>query len=376
MLSVPKYIEKLAPYVPGKPIEETQREYQLKKVIKLASNENPLGPSPKAIQAIQTADLDLHRYPDSSGFALKQALAHAEHLNPQQIILGNGSNEIIDQIIRTYCVPGDAIATFEYSFIAYRICAQIHGVQTLEAPVDSQFAMDVDALVKLVSHHQNVKVVFIAHPNNPTGQYLRKGEFETLLQRLSRIRGGSVLIVIDHAYAEYVRAPDFSFPQQYLSSYPQLMILKTFSKVYGLAGLRVGVGYSSTEVITQVEKVRQPFNMNSLGLIAAEKALEDLEFVKKSQKINEQGLHFWESELEELEIPYWKSQGNFLLIDVAQGLGTSGLDLYQACLQKGLILRPLNNYGLKQALRITIGTPEENHWAVEKFKAVCQELRK
>ena len=376
MLSVPKYIEKLAPYVPGKPIEETQREYHLKKVIKLASNENPLGPSPRALHAIQNAGSDLHRYPDSSGFSLKQALAQSTQLMPQQIILGNGSNEIIDQIIRTYCVPGDAIATFEYSFIAYRICAQIHGVHTLEAPVGPEFSLDGEALVRLVSHHQNVKVVFIAHPNNPTGQYLKKDEFESLLQKLSKIRGGSVLIVVDHAYAEYVTAPDFPYPEPYLKSYPQLMILKTFSKIYGLAGLRVGVGFSSPEVITQVEKVRQPFNMNSLGLLAAEGALEDLEFVKRSQENNLKGMAFWESQLEELEIPHWKSQGNFILIDVSQGLGALGLDVYQRCLQKGLILRPLNNYGLKQALRITIGTPEENQWAVEKIAAVCKELRK
>ena len=230
MISVPNYIKKLAPYVPGKPIEETQREYQLKKVIKLASNENPLGPSPKALRAIQTLHTELNRYPDSSAFALKAALAKKEQLQIQQVILGNGSNEIIDQIIRTYCIPGDAIATFQYAFVAYRICAQIHGVSHFEAPVDAQFKMPVDGLVELVQKNESVKVVFIAQPNNPTGQYLNQADFERLLRELSVIRGGSVLIVIDHAYAEYVSAPDFASPHSYLSSYPQLMILKTFSK--------------------------------------------------------------------------------------------------------------------------------------------------
>ena len=376
MISVPNYIEKLAPYVPGKPIEETQREYQLKKVIKLASNENPLGPSPRAIRAIQSVHTELHRYPDSSAFSLKTALAKKEQVQSGQIILGNGSNEVIDQIIRTYCVPGDAIATYQYSFIAYRICAQIHGVHTLEAGVDAQLSMSVDELVDLVRKNERVKVVFVAQPNNPTGQYLKKLEFEKLLKDLSLIRGGSVLIVIDHAYAEYVSAPDFVNPQSYLSTYPQLMILKTFSKVYGLAGLRVGYGVASADIIVQMEKVRQPFNINSLGMLAAEQALEDFEFVQKSVKMNALGMKFWEEKLTELEISFWKSQGNFLLAQFSKELGVLGFDVYQKCLQQGLILRPVHNYGLPHALRITIGTAEENEWAVEKFAAVCKDLRK
>jgi histidinol-phosphate aminotransferase len=362
---VPDYIRTLVPYVPGKPIEETQREFKIKKVIKLASNENPLGPSPRAIKAMQSRLRDVHRYPDGGGYHLKQALS--EHLGvvPQSLILGNGSNEVIDHLIRTYCIPGDAIVTHQASFIAYKICAQVHGVRTLEASINSALKFDLDELVSLVKKDEKAKIVFLANPNNPTGTYLTTQELRGLTEALSRIRGGSVLLVLDYAYWEYVTAEDLPNALNLLKEYPNLIVLRTFSKVYGLAGMRIGYGVAAPEVISHLEKVRQPFNINSLALIAAQHALLDSVFVKKARQVNTKGMKFWEKQLNRIGIPFWSSQGNFILANVQEGLGKSGLEVHQACLKQGVIFRPVANYGLPHALRISIGTAEENEWAAE-----------
>jgi histidinol-phosphate aminotransferase len=360
VLQVPEYIRTLVPYVPGKPIEETQREYKIKKVIKLASNENPLGPSPKARKVIQSHLKNLHRYPDASGFRLKQALSHHLKIKPESIILGNGSNEVIDQIIRTYCIPGDAIATYQTAFVAYKICAQIHGVRTVEVPVDAELKWDPQALLDLVRKEERVKAVFIANPNNPTGTYTKTPELKAFLKELSQIRNGSVLAVLDYAYWEYVTAKDLPDPLPFLSEFSNLVILRTFSKIHGLAGLRVGYGIASPELISNLEKVRQPFNLNNLALAAAESALSDTVFIKKSKRMNQIGLQFWEKKLTQMNVPFWKSQGNFILIDVQKGFGKTGPEIQQQCLTQGVIFRPVANYGLPHALRITIGTPSEN----------------
>ncbi len=365
MFQVPDYIRSLVPYVPGKPIEETQREYKIKKVIKLASNENPLGPSVLAKKAIQSHLKTLHRYPDGAGFRLKNALSKSHKVSPESFIFGNGSNEVVELIIRTYCVPGDAIVTSQAAFIAYKISAQIHGVKTLEARLDSQLKFDVKEIVELVKKNEKARVVFIANPNNPTGTYLKSDELKSLLKALASIRNGSTLVVLDYAYWEYVTASDLPDPLELLKDYPQCIILRTFSKVYGLAGLRIGYGISKSEVISQMEKVRQPFNINSLALVAAEAALSDTTFVKKARQVNQRGIQFWEKQLMKMSVPFWKSQGNFILADVQAGFGQSGIEIYQACLKKGVIFRPIANYGLPQALRISIGTPDENERAAE-----------
>ncbi len=364
-LQVPDYIRSLVPYLPGKPIEETQREYKLKKVIKLASNENPLGPSPKAVVAIRKSLAQLHRYPDGSGFALKQALSAHQGVFSQNLILGNGSNEIIDLLIRTFCVAGDSIVIHRAAFVAYQLCAQIHGVSSVIAPIHEGLQCDLDALLQLVKENESAKLVFLANPNNPTGVYLSRRNLSRFFQEMAKIRDGSVLVVLDDAYGEYVTAEDCPNPKEFLKDYPHLVILKTFSKVYGLAGLRVGYGLASAEVIGLLEKVRQPFNLNSLALIGATAALGDDEFVQESLKVNQTGMMLWERKLTEMEVPFWKSQGNFLLIHAQEGFGLSGLDLYQKCLTQGVIFRPVANYGLPHALRISVGTPLENQRAIK-----------
>ena len=366
MFQVPDYIRTLVPYVPGKPIEETQREFRIKKVIKLASNENPLGASPKAKRAVAAHVAELHRYPDGSGYRLKQALremlasAPGATKKPTSIILGNGSNDVIDHLIRTFCIAGDSIVTSQAAFIAYKICAQIHGVKTLEAPLNKDLKANMQDLASLVRKNERVRVVFIANPNNPTGTYVTRAELKALIKDLATIRDGSVILVLDYAYWEYVTARDLPDPMELLQEYPNTVVLRTFSKVYGLAGLRVGYGIGSAELISHMEKVRQPFNINSLALVGAEAALKDKSFVARAKLLNTKGRSFWEKHLFQLGVPFWKSQGNFLLIDCNQGFGMSGVELNNICLPQGLILRPLANYGLPDLLRITVGTPEEN----------------
>lgn len=363
-LHAPEYIRALVPYVPGKPIEETQREYKIKKVIKLASNENPLGPSPRALKVMKNGTKELHRYPDAAAFHLKQGLSQYLSVPTNQIIVGNGSNEVIDMLVRTYCVPGDSIVTSKAAFIAYRICAQIHGVTTMEAPLDADLRSDLPAMVDLVRRYERVKMVFLANPNNPTGTYNTVEEVRAFLKEISQIRGGSVMVALDYAYWEYVTTKSIPDPMKLLKEFPNVMVLRTFSKVFGLAGLRVGYGVSHPEIIATVEKVRQPFNMNSLALVAATEALKDKAFIARSRAVNAAGLKLWEKALKEMGIPYWPSQGNFLLVDTSAGLGKRGGDVYEACLRRGVIFRPVANYGLMNALRISIGTPAENKVAI------------
>jgi histidinol-phosphate aminotransferase len=365
LLQVPDYIRTLIPYVPGKPIEETQREFKIKKVIKMASNENPLGPSPLAQKAVAAHLKELHRYPDGGGFRIKQALSKHLQVEPSSLILGNGSNEVIDQLVRTYCVVGDSIVTHQAAFIAYRLCAQIHGVKTLEVPLNAELKFNPVELIALVRKTEKARIVFIANPNNPTGTYLNTTELKSLVKELSTIRGGSVLVALDYAYWEYVTAADLPDASQFLEEYPNVIIMRTFSKVYGLAGLRLGYGIASSEVIADLEKVRQPFNMNSLALAGGEAALSDISFVKKSKALNVQGMKFWEKQLTAAGIPFWPSQGNFILANVAEGLGKTGMEVYQNSLRQGVIFRLVANYGLTHALRISVGTAVENERALE-----------
>jgi histidinol-phosphate aminotransferase len=370
---VAPYIQSLVPYVPGKPIEETQRELGLKKVVKLASNENPLGPSPRSIKRLARNARELHRYPDAAAYRLKQALAKHLGLDSTWISVGNGSNELIDLLVRAYCVPGDAIVTHQAAFVAYRISAQAHGVRTVESHVDPlTLTVDLGDLLGTLEKEPRAKMVFLANPNNPTGRYVGERALREFLQKASQIRNGKLLIVLDYAYWEYVTAGDLPSPESLLREFPQVVILRTFSKVYGLAGLRVGYACARPEILQSCEKIRMPFNLNSLALTAAEESLGDLAFVKKARKVNADGMKLWEKSLKAMEIPYLPSQGNFLLINTRLGLGKSGFEVFDACLKKGVIFRPVANYGLSDYLRISIGTAAENQFAIK----VLKELKK
>ncbi|MCC7440755.1 MAG: histidinol-phosphate transaminase [Bdellovibrionales bacterium] len=368
-LVVPDYIRSIIPYVPGKPIGETQRELGIRKVVKLASNENPLGPSPRAAAAVRKALKDLHRYPDASAYELKLAINRHLGIDPGRIVTGNGSNDVIDLLVRAFCQPGDAIVTSQAAFIAYRICAQIQGVRSLEAPLTPDMRFDLGAIAELVRRDPKARMVFVANPNNPTGTYSSREELRSFLKEMTQIRGGSVLTVLDYAYWEYVTAADLPDPAELLKEFPQVVVLRTFSKIYGLAGLRVGYGVAAPEVIATLDKIRQPFNLNVIALAAGAAALSDKAFVKRAREANIQGMAFWEKGLERLSVPYLPSQGNFLLADVRRGMGKRGSDVYVACLKKGAIFRPVANYGLDGWLRISIGTAAENRFALEVLTA-------
>jgi histidinol-phosphate aminotransferase len=361
---VQDYIRKLVPYVPGKPIEETQREFKLKRVIKLASNENPLGPSPKGKAAAARALKEIHRYPDASGYGLKNALSSHLSVQANEIVLGNGSNEIIDLLIRAYCIPGDTIVTSRAAFVAYKVCAQVHGVRALEAELTPDLRFDLPAMLKLLREDARARIVFIANPNNPTGTYVNGRELTNFLDEVSRVRGGECLVVLDSAYVDYVSAPDLPDSIALYRKYPNVVALRTFSKAYGLAGLRVGYGVASPELVGNLNKIRMPFNLNIPGLAAAEASLADRAFLKKVIAQNRRGMRFWEQSLTEMGVPFWPSQGNFLLADMQRGVGRSGSEVFQACLARGVIFRPVDNYGLPHALRISVGTDEENRMAV------------
>jgi len=362
---VPEYIQKLVPYAPGKPIEETQREFGLKKVVKLASNENPLGPSPRALRAAQRAGRELHRYPDGAAFRLKQALAKKLKVDFKELVIGAGSNENIDFLIRAYCRAGDRILQPRYSFVAYKICAQIHGVETVETPVSEvDFKVDIGQLIA-ASADPRVKILFLANPNNPTGTWLSEREVIQLIEGVRAKRGDSVLIVLDYAYWEYITDTQIPDPVTLLRKYPQnVVILRTFSKIYGLGGIRLGYSVSAPEIASVLEKVRQPFNGNSLALAAGEAALGDTAFVKKALSTNAEGLRLWEKTLAKWGVRFVPSQGNFLLVNARAGWGKSGPELFQEALKKGLILRPVANYGLPDWIRISVGTKSENQFAI------------
>ena len=367
---VPEYIRTLAPYVPGKPIEETQREFKLKHVVKLASNENPLGPSPKGVLAVRKAMKDMHRYPDASAYRLKNAIAQKEGLEPSQVLVGNGSEEVISLLIRTYTIPGDKIACPQASFIAYPICAQAHGVSTVRSGLLPGMRADLDDLLRVVKQDERVRMVFLANPNNPTGTYVPDFALRAFLKECAKVRGGTVLVVLDYAYWEYVTAKDLSDPLEMLRLFPNVVVTRTFSKIYGLAGLRTGYGLARSEIWEPILRIKMPFNLTIPALVAAEAALNDRGFVSRARKVNEQGMKFWMKALDRLEIPFFPSQGNFLLCDVKQGLGLSGPEVYQACLRKGVIFRPVANYGLPDHLRISIGTPEENRVGLKALASV------
>jgi histidinol-phosphate aminotransferase len=359
-IQFPRYIEQLKPYIAGKPIEETQREYGVKKVIKLASNENPLGPSPRAVLAMKKAMKELQLYPDASGFHLRVALSKLEGVGFDEVVLGNGSNEVIELLIRTFCVPGDFMVASDGVFAAYPISARIQGVDTLFTRMTQDFRFDLKAMLELIRNTPRVKLVAIPNPNNPTGTYVTEDELVEFLGEVEKIREGSVHVILDYAYWEYVTAKDLPDPIPLYRKFSNVSVLKTFSKIYGLGGLRVGYGVIRPELAKMVQKVRMPFNVSSLGLIGAEAALRDKAFVRKSIRLNNSGMKKMMAAYRTLGIPFLPSQGNFLLINARQGLGLSGPEVFEACLRMGVILRPIANYGMPDWVRVTIGTEAQN----------------
>jgi histidinol-phosphate aminotransferase len=353
-------VRALRPYVPGKPIEELERELGIKHAVKLASNENPLGPSPLALNAASAALPEIARYPDGGGFALKRALAAGLSVDASQITLGNGSSDVIEFAARIFLSPGDEAVFSQHSFAMYPIITQAIGARGVEVPA-RDWGHDLEAMARAVT--ARTKVVFVTNPNNPTGTWNNR----TSLLGFLRTIPAHVVVVLDEAYFEYVDQPDYPDGISLLGEFPNLIVARTFSKVYGLAGLRVGYSASSAALADLLNRVRPPFNVNSVALAAALAALEDLEHLRKSQRMNADGMHQLVSGFEALGLGYIPSVGNFVCVEVGDAAR-----VYDALLRRGVIVRPVANYGMPRHLRVTIGLPEENRRFLEALDAALR----
>jgi len=352
-------VRALRPYEPGKPIDELERELGVSDIVKLASNENPLGPSKQAIAALQNELADLNLYPDGNAFNLKLALSQALNVEPVQLTIGNGSSDILDFVLRAFVTPEHEVMFAEHAFAMYPILTHIVGARPVMVKA-RDWGHDLDAMAESIT--SATRVVFIANPNNPTGTWLAKDALVAFLERIP----DHVLVVLDEAYFEYVGEADYPDGVQLVKSYPNLVVTRTFSKVYGLAGLRIGYGVSSPEIADFLNRVRPPFNANQLALVAAEHALKDTDHLKNSIELNRNGMKQLVAAFEQLGIAYIPSVGNF----ISAKMPRSGKMVFDALLREGVIVRPVDNYGMPDYLRVTIGTPEENDKFVTALKKV------
>ena len=348
----------LAVYEPGKPIEETARELNLQpnEIIKLASNENPLGPSPKAIAAIRNAIDSVQLYPDGGGFLLSNALATRLGLASENIILGNGSNEIIEFLGHAFLNPGDEVIAFEHAFIAYKLVATLFGARTVEAAAPG-FQPDPKAILDAIT--PKTKVIFIANPNNPTGVLISQSKIDNFLARVPP----NIVTVLDEAYFEFLDNPPDTL--RHLRDGRNIIVLRTFSKIHGLASLRIGYGIARPEIVEILQKTRQPFNVNGIAQVAALAALEDSDHIRETKRVVDAGRVFLERELGAMKLRFVPSSGNFVFVHVG-----NGPVVFKKMLARKIIVRPLVGYNLREWLRITIGTMEQNQKCIAALKEV------
>jgi histidinol-phosphate aminotransferase len=343
-------IRQLQPYSPGKPVEELERELGISNAIKLASNENPLGYSPLVGEVLARASEHIELYPDANAYYLKQRLAQKLGVEQNQITIGNGSNDVLDLIARSFLDSGAAAIYSQYAFMVYAMVTQACGAQARVAEAAGSdaaqpYGHDLDAMLALIG--DNTRVIFIANPNNPTGTWLESDELKSFIGQVPE----HIAIVIDEAYFEYVDLERYPDSLQWLDQHPNLIVTRTFSKIYGIAGLRIGYSVSSPELCDLFNRVRQPFNGNSLALAAARVALDDEAFVEQSRRSNQQGLQLMRAWFEQHGIDYIPSAGNFLSVR----FGGDSARVYQQLLERGIIVRPVANYNMPDFLRISVG---------------------
>lgn len=358
MIKAPEYVSAIRPYVPGKPVEELERELGITGSVKLASNENPVGPSRKAIEALRGRLQGLNRYPDGGGYYLKGALSERLGVAPEELILGNGSNELIDIAVRTFMRPGEEAVMARPSFVVYSMAVQAQGCRAVEVPL-RDFRHDLDEMARAVT--PKTRMLFIANPNNPTGTINTAQELDGLMERLP----DGVLVVVDEAYYEYVNAPDYADSMKHLRQGRDILVLRTFSKIYGLAGLRIGYGMARRDIIEEMNKIRAPFNTNSLAQAAALAALGDEEHVRRSREVNDKGKEYLYRELSAMGLGYVPTEANFIYMT----LEGNSAELYGALLRLGVIVRPMG----PGAIRVTVGLQAENERFVESLKAVMKQ---
>lgn len=355
------HIENLIPYVPGKPVEELERELGVTGAIKIASNENPIGPSPKALEAMAGALAETNRYPDGDSFYLKNRLADKLGIKPETLIFGNGSNDVLDIAARTFMKEGDEAVMGEYAFIVYPLATQAVGAKSVISPMPdyTHDLRDMHSRIK-----DKTKIVFIANPNNPTGTMVKRDEVEWFIENVPE----DILVVIDEAYFEYVDDPDYPDTLEYHKSAKSILTVRTFSKIYGLAGLRLGYGVADEKIVSQMHRVRHPFNVSSVAQAAGLAAIDDEQHINKSREINLEGLKYLSAELDKMGLKYAPSYTNFILVDFEN----DPMPLYNELLKEGVIVRPVAGYGLKTHLRVSIGLKEENERFVEALRKVLK----
>ncbi len=364
----PEYIRAIKPYQPGKPISELAREMGLDEtsIVKLASNENPLGTSPLALEAMVHALYDVTRYPDGSGFELKRALSKLYAVDTEQIILGNGSNDVLDLAARVFLKPGANAIYSQHAFAVYPLVTQTIGADGIAVPA-RDYGHDLPAMLDAIT--PETRMVFIASPNNPTGTLSSADELQCFMERVSR----DVLVVLDEAYYEYLPAANQADSINWLKLFPNLVITRTFSKVYGLAGIRVGFGLAHPEIANLMNRVRQPFNVSGIALAGAVAALNDSEFVQRSYALNRAGMLQLTDGFRKLGIEYIPSFGNFICFQV-EGKPENTNRIYQSLLQQGVIVRPLGIYDMPHHLRVTIGLESENQKFLQSLEYALGEL--
>ena len=359
-------VRELKPYKPGKPIDELERELGISGSIKLASNENPLGASPAALAAIRDEVENLWLYPDATGYHLKAALAERHGVDANRITLGNGSNDVLVLLAEAFLTPDTNAVYSKYCFAVYPIATQAAGAEARVAPAlaagheRAPLGHDLAAMAELVD--PDTRLVFVANPNNPTGTWVGQAELRGFIERVPE----RTLVVVDEAYTEYTGELDCPDASRWLDEFPNLVVTRTFSKAYGLAGLRIGYALSNPQVADLLNRIRQPFNVNSLGLVAARAALDDTGFIERSQQVNREGLALLREELPQLGFGVLPSAANFVLVDCRE----PARPWYEALLRKGVIVRGVENYELANHMRITVGTPEQNRRLLDALAAL------
>jgi histidinol-phosphate aminotransferase len=354
----PDYIQALVPYAPGKPEEELERELGVKCVAKLASNENALGPSPLAIEALREVAQRVHRYSDPGSYYLRDALGKKHGFHPDHVFLGNGSNELLELIARAYLTPETNAVVAEHAFLIFKIVTRLLNAGLNLVPM-RDLTHDLEAMARSVD--ARTRVVFVANPNNPTGTFVGREEVERFIEMVPP----NVVIVLDEAYYEYIRRPDIPRSLDYVRERENVVVLRTFSKAYGLAGLRIGFGIGTKCLVQDMNRVREPFNVNLAAQVAALAALQDEEHVRKSVALAVEGKDYMYGELDRMGVPYVRSETNFILANVG-----SGRDVYERLMKLGVIVRPMDGDGLHDYVRVSIGLPPENKAFIDGLERV------
>ena len=359
-MKLPSHIATLSPYVPGKPLEELERELGITGCVKLASNENPLGPSPKALKALRGSLQELNRYPDGGGYALRKAIAEKFNWPMDGVVLGNGSVDIIEIAVRTFCASGDEMVIPQGAFISARLAGQSVNAALMTAPMHNTCRHDVDGLIARIT--RRTRIVYVDNPANPFGSFIAQTDWDRLVAALP----SDCLLIADQAYFEYIEREEYPDGFRDLRAGKNLLVLHTFSKIHGLAGLRIGYGLADPKVVADINRVRSPFNTSSLAQTAGIAALGDDAFLARVRDLNKKEMAYLEAELDKREVKRIPSVTNFILID----MGDEAAPIYDKLLHQGVIVRPIKNYGFPNHLRVSIGNHEENERFVRALDTV------